>query len=231
MNPPTAEMRNVHFAYAREGSPAFVVEHLVIGAGETVILTGDSGSGKSTLLGLLCGVLAADSGSVAVAGHPLSGLSGPRRDRIRAEHIGYIFQEANLLPYLSPIENVMLAGQFSVRRRAAAGSTTAQRRASAEDLLGRLGIGDIERPSSALSVGQQQRVAAARAVYGEPSLLVADEPTAALDRGNRDRFFELLLGEAKRTGAAVLVVSHDTGIVDLFDRHVTLETVARWEER
>ncbi|MEM6914713.1 MAG: ATP-binding cassette domain-containing protein, partial [Pseudomonadota bacterium] len=168
--------------------------------------------------------------SIVVGGQSLSNVNGSKRDRLRADHIGYIFQRSNLLPYLSPTDNVLLAGQFSNARAAAAGRTTAARQAHAEDLLMRLDLDLIGRPSSTLSVGQQQRVAAARALFGTPQLLVADEPTAALDNTNRDRFFQLFLGEAKRNQAGLLVVSHDTSVIPLFDRHIDLASISRLEQ-
>jgi len=226
-----AELSDVRFRYAGGEGPTFALDALALSAGETVLLTGESGSGKSTLLGLICGVLAASSGRLVIAGEEASGASGARRDRIRADHIGYIFQHSNLLPYLSPVENVLLAGQFSKRRQSAGGGDHAARKVTAQELLDRLGVQDLDRPSSQLSVGQQQRVAAARALFGEPTILVADEPTAALDDGNRDRFFDLFLSEARRTGAGVLVVSHDLSIIPLFDRHLDLSSIARWEDR
>ena len=224
-----AEMRGVRFAYTEGEGPVFQLDALTVAPGETVVLTGESGAGKSTVLGLLCGVLRAAAGSITVAERALSGQSGARRDRIRADHVGYVFQRSNLLPYISPVQNVLLAGQFSQHRRLAAGKTDVERRAHAEGLLQRLGLEDLGRAASTLSAGQQQRVAAARALYGEPALLVGDEPTAALDTANRDRFLELFLGEAERTGAGVLIVSHDRSIVPLFDRHVELPSIARWE--
>lgn len=222
-------MDKVRFAYQGGSAEQFVLDHLAVAKGETVLLTGESGFGKSTVLGLVCGVLVPDQGSIVVADKTISTLSGNRRDQVRADHIGYIFQRANLLPYLSPLENILLTGQFSRRRRTAAGALVGERKASAEALLDRLGVGSIDRQSSTLSVGQQQRVAAARAFYGRPDLLVADEPTAALDQGNRDKFFALLLDEARRNDAGVLVVSHDTGVTSLFDRHVELGSISRWE--
>ena len=226
----TTELTDVRFWYEGSNRREFSIEHLHVDPGETVLLTGNSGSGKSTLLGLLCGVLPEQSGSIKVAGHIISGQSGARRDRLRADHIGYIFQRSNLLPFLSPVENVLLAGQFSQRRRGSAGPSSEARKAHATQFLEHLGVGALQRKTSTLSVGQQQRVAAARALYGGPSLLVADEPTAALDPENRDRFFELFLGEARRVGAGVLVVSHDPGIIPLFDRHVELTEIAQWKE-
>ncbi|MEO1041656.1 MAG: ATP-binding cassette domain-containing protein [Pseudomonadota bacterium] len=222
-------MKGLRFCYRKGAAEQFVLDDLSIGQGETVILTGESGAGKSTVLGLLCGVLAPFEGSIVVGGQTLSGATGSGRDRIRADHIGYIFQRANLLPYLSPVDNVLLAGQFSQARSIAAGKTRKGRQRYAEDLLDRLGLDTINRPSSTLSVGQQQRVAAARALFGSPTLLVADEPTAALDHTNRDRFFELILAEAKRYQAGLLVVSHDISVVPLFDRHLDLGSISRWE--
>ncbi|MEM0929150.1 MAG: ATP-binding cassette domain-containing protein [Pseudomonadota bacterium] len=222
-------MEEVRFRYREDADHQFILDQLSVRREETVLLTGESGAGKSTVLGLLCGVLAASAGSIMVGGHTISGQSGSKRDRIRADHIGYIFQSANLLPYLSPTDNVLLAGQFAKARAGKAGTSPDARRAHAEALLDRLGVGSITRSASTLSVGQQQRVAAARALFGSPDLLVADEPTAALDNHNRDRFFELFLSEAKKNGAGALVVSHDTSVVPLFDRHIDLRSLSRWE--
>ena len=227
----TTELTDVRFWYDGPHRREFSIDHLQVDPGEAVVLTGNSGSGKSTLLGLLCGVLPEQSGSITVAGHIISGQSGARRDRLRADHIGYIFQRSNLLPFLSPVENVTLAGQFSKRRRKSAGASNAARADHATHFLEQLGVGAVQRKTSTLSVGQQQRVAAARALYGGPSLLVADEPTAALDPENRDRFFELFLGEAQRVGAGVLVVSHDPEIIPLFDRHVEISEIAQWKDQ
>ncbi|MEO0398870.1 MAG: ATP-binding cassette domain-containing protein [Pseudomonadota bacterium] len=192
-------------------------------AGETVFLHGASGSGKSTLLGLIAGVSKAQRGVVDVLGHPLSRLSAAKRDRLRSDAFGVIFQQFNLVPYLSLIENVLLPCQFSPTRAARTGASPADRNAAAVELLSRLGLAKQAQESAsvaALSVGQQQRVAAARAIIGAPSLIIADEPTSALDATARDTFIETLLGEAKQ--ASVIFVSHDISLAAHFDRTVSM---------
>jgi putative ABC transport system ATP-binding protein len=195
--------------------------------GERLFLRGPSGSGKSTLLGVIAGVLVADAGRVNVLGQELGSLSSAARDRMRADHLGVIFQMFNLVPYLSVVGNVTLPLKFSGRRRKAVGGDAD---AEARRLLGRLGLTDealLARRVSDLSVGQQQRVAAARALIGGPEIVIADEPTSALDSDARDRFIELLSEEAARTGAALLFVSHDASLARLFDRAVDLAEINR----
>ncbi|NRA30417.1 MAG: ATP-binding cassette domain-containing protein [Parvularculaceae bacterium] len=226
--PPTCQMQDVAFRYDPSSSDRFQLSDLAVQAGEAVLLTGPSGTGKSTLLGLLCGVLAAESGRIHVDGQAMSGQSGSQRDRLRAEKIGYIFQNSNLVPYLSPTENVLLGGQFSKARRDKAGANAQARRDHATALLERFGITDIDRAAATLSVGQQQRVAAARAQFGAPPLLVADEPTAALDHVNRDLFFETVLSTVRAEQTGLLVVSHDLSIAHLFDRQIELTSIAKW---
>lgn len=200
------------------------IEQLSLQRGQTLLLSGPSGSGKSTLLNLIGGVLQPRSGSIIVAGQTLSSLGARKRDRFRAENLGIIFQQFNLLPFLSVVDNVLLPLQFAPQRRAASGSNPTQRRQRAEYLLDALGLQaeHWQRPSHRLSVGQQQRVAAARALIGAPALLLADEPTSALDPVNRDRFVDLLLAEAKSSACAVLMVSHDPALADRFADQASL---------
>lgn len=205
------------------------IDFFELKAGERLFLRGPSGSGKSTLLGLIAGVLEAQSGRLEVLGHDMVQLSGSARDRVRADHLGVIFQMFNLVPYLSVVQNVMLPCRFSARRREA-GSSEGQTQATALHLLSRLGLEDAEllsRNVTELSVGQQQRVAAARALIGNPSLIIADEPTSALDADSRDRFIELLSDEAQKTGASLLFVSHDASLASLFDRALDLSDINR----
>ena len=195
-----------------------------LAAGEAVFLRGPSGCGKSTLLSLMAGVLVADAGTVALLGQDWRTQSAARRDRLRADHVGYIFQQFNLLPYLSVIDNVRLPLRFSARRRA--------RCAGADEpaqWLTRLGLDASlwKRPAAQLSVGQQQRVACARALAGRPELVIADEPTSALDHDAREAFLQLLFAECRAAGASLLFVSHDQSLAPLFDRSLSLGELNR----
>jgi putative ABC transport system ATP-binding protein len=199
-----------------------------VAPGERLFLCGASGSGKSTLLGLLSGVLTPAEGDVLFLGEPLAALRAGARDRFRAEHIGYIFQQFNLLPFLDPVENVLMGCAWSKARSMRAGAERRALRDEARRLLGALGLDEAalsRRKTAELSVGQQQRVAAARALIGGPELLLADEPTSALDSGNRDTFLRLLLTECQRHGTGVVFVSHDLALASHFDRTVRLDPV------
>jgi putative ABC transport system ATP-binding protein len=226
MTDPAIKIDGLRFAW-KGAEPVLDVPVFTLARGERLFLRGPSGSGKSTLLGVIAGVLVADSGRVNVLGKELGSLSSAGCDRMRADHLGVIFQMFNLVPYLSVVGNVTLPLKFSGRRRKAVG---ADADAEARRLLGRLGLTDealLARRVSDLSVGQQQRVAAARALIGGPEIVIADEPTSALDSDARDRFIELLSEEAARTGAALLFVSHDASLARLFDRAVDLAEINR----
>ena len=205
--------------------PAFRLEPC-----ETLFLKGPSGSGKTTLLGLLGGVQKANSGTIRLLGQELGELGSGARDRFRVDHTGYIFQQFNLLPFLSVRENVELPCHFS-RLRA---SRAVQRHGSvdnaAQTLLTHLGLKDpalLERRADSLSIGQQQRVAAARALIGQPELVIADEPTSALDADAREAFIQLLFAECREAGASLLFVSHDQSLAPLFDRNLSLSELNR----
>lgn len=213
-------LRDVRFAY-RPGRDVLHVPALDVARGERVFLHGPSGSGKTTLLGLLAGVLRATSGHVEVLGRDLARLSGGERDAFRAEHVGYVFQMFNLIPYLTVRENITLPARLNAARRARLGAESPD--AAARRLAGRLGIADwLEQGVTALSVGQQQRVAAARALLGAPELVIADEPTSALDADRREAFLALLFDACADAGATLLFVSHDRGLEGMFDRAVSL---------
>jgi putative ABC transport system ATP-binding protein len=222
-------LRHVRFRYPGAGEDALRVESFTVGAGEHVFVRGPSGCGKTTLLSLIAGVLVASQGAVSVRGRDWASLSSAGRDRLRADHIGYIFQQFNLLPYLSVIDNVLLPCRFSVARtkRAAAGASTFVARAEA--LLAQMGLGQefLHRQASALSVGQQQRVAAARALIGQPELVVADEPTSALDEAVRESFMRVLLEACSEARSALVFVSHDARLARRFGRQVDLPTLNR----
>lgn len=197
---------------------------------ERVFLRGPSGSGKTTLLSLIAAVLSADSGSLTVAGHDLATLKGAQRDRFRADHIGLVFQQFNLLPFLSVAQNVSLPCHFSASRRARAIADSGSLDQAAKRLLTALKLDAdqlLHRPAMTLSVGQQQRVAVARALIGRPPLVIADEPTSALDADTRDAFLDLLFTEVEATGASLLFVSHDASLATRFDRQLDLPTLNR----
>ena len=232
---PTAAVlvKDLRFAYRGDAS-ILTIPEFTIREGEHVFLQGPSGSGKSTLLALLTGVLVPTEGEISLLGSMLTELSAGDRDRFRADHIGYIFQLFNLLPYLSVLDNVTLPCRFSARRfqRATREQTTLE--AEARRLLASLGLDSEEllgRQVAELSIGQQQRVAAARALIGAPELLIADEPTSSLDADNRANFIELMLGECNRNGATVLFVSHDRALGKHFLRDWDMSQINQAEIR
>lgn len=226
--PPVLSFDGVRFRWPGAQADVVAVDALRVGAGERVLLRGDSGCGKSTLLSLAAGVLEPRHGEVRLLGQDWARLSRGGRDRRRADHIGYIFQQFNLLPYLDALDNVLLPCRFSRVRATRAGATPVQWREAAGRLLAALDLdaGLWGRAASELSVGQQQRVAAARAMIGRPELVIADEPTSALDEGRRDAFLDLLGRVCDDAGSALLFVSHDARLATHFSRVVDFEAIA-----
>jgi putative ABC transport system ATP-binding protein len=221
---PAIDLEDLLFSY-RRGEPVLDIERLQVPVGERVFLFGPSGSGKTTLLGLLTGVLRADRGAVRVLGTDLTALSSAARDSFRGERLGYIFQMFNLIPYLTALDNIVLPCQVSRARRARVRGPLED---EARRIAGRLEITALldSRPGE-LSVGQQQRVAAARALMGRPQLVVADEPTSSLDADRRDVFLDLLFDSCREAGATLLFVSHDRSLEERFDRALSLVDVNR----
>lgn len=216
---------DVRFSWRRGAPEVLALDTLQVTSGERVFIAGRSGSGKSTLLSLLGGVNVPDSGTVTVAGTDLSTLSASARDRYRADNIGFVFQMFNLVPYLSVLDNVTLPCSFSRARSARANQLGGSLKAEARRLLDALELSSdaLQLASVAeLSIGQQQRVAAARALIGAPPLVIADEPTSALDEGTRERFLQLLFSECEARGTTLLFVSHDTRLGELFDTRLDL---------
>jgi putative ABC transport system ATP-binding protein len=223
------EVRNLGFRWPKAAADCVVIDELSVAAGSTLFLYGPSGGGKSTLLGLLAGVLLPHAGSVSLMGTSWSALSGARRDAFRADHVGYIFQQFNLLPYLSVLDNVLLPCRFSTLRRDRAAQAAGGAASRAGQLLREVGLPEAlwGRPAARLSVGQQQRVAAARALIGRPEVVIADEPTSALDAALRDDFMALLLGECRAAGSTLVFVSHDERLAAQFDVRLSLAQVNR----
>lgn len=222
------EVRDLSFAW-RGQQPLLDIASFHLKTGESLFLHGPSGSGKTTLLGLLAGITRPQRGTITVNGTIVSSLSSAQRDRWRADHISYIFQQFNLLPYLTVIDNVLLPLRFSAHARRRYGNH-ARASAQAHQFLGMLGL-DAESaarlPVGKLSVGQQQRVAAARALIAQPDLLIADEPTSSLDADARSRFLALLFDACRANKTAMIVVSHDLTLSTLFDRTVRLSDINR----
>ena len=220
------EVQDLRFSWVKNTPPVLTVDAFKVDKGEHVFLQGPSGSGKTTLLSLLGGVVSPSTGTIDINGIEVSSLSGARRDQFRVDEIGFIFQMFNLIPYLSPVQNVLLPCRFSAKRRQRA-SENGSINEEAKRLLIQLGLeAELDRKSSsALSVGQQQRVAAARALIGSPAVVIADEPTSALDADARVNFLHLLFAECQRTEATVLFVSHDGALAEQFDRTVNLKDI------
>lgn len=223
------ELTGLGFAWP--GQPELLdIPALRLEAGESLFLKGPSGSGKTTLLGLLGGVQLADRGSVRLLGQELGELGQGARDRFRVDHTGYIFQQFNLLPFLSVRENVELPCRFSRSRTQRASQRHGSVDRAAASLLAHLGLNDpalLARRADSLSIGQQQRVAAARALIGQPELVIADEPTSALDADTREAFIRLLFAECREAGSSLLFVSHDQSLAPLFDRQLSLAELNR----
>lgn len=219
---PVIALDDVQFGYGRR--LVLDVPRLWIEQGSSVLLRGISGGGKSTLLGLLAGVLLPGKGSVEVAGQALQAMRGAARDRFRADHLGVIFQQFNLLPFLSVRDNIALGLRFSrLRSERISGSVDAEIVRLLQAL--QLDPALMQRRAGTLSVGQQQRVAAARALIGRPALLLADEPTSALDREAATAFLQLMSAQCQAAGTTVLVVSHDDSLQPLFDRSISLSEI------
>lgn len=220
----TIELRGVKFNHdSATGVPILDIDHWAVAKGQQVFVHGPSGSGKSTLLNLVSGLLRPDQGEVTVLGKRLDQMNNRQRDRFRANHIGYVFQRFNLIPYLNAIENIDLARSFSARQ----GRLTAK--GTAESLLESLTVAPSEwaKPTSQLSVGQQQRVSIARALVNRPEILIADEPTSSLDQQNRDNFLSVLISLLSQHNMTLLFVSHDMALSQHFSRVQALDEFSK----
>ncbi|MHC2114159.1 ATP-binding cassette domain-containing protein [Stenotrophomonas geniculata] len=219
---PVISLEDVQFGYGTR--LVLDIPRLWVEQGSSVVLRGISGGGKSTLLGLLAGVLLPGKGRVEVAGHALQDMGGAARDRFRADQLGVIFQQFNLLPFLTVRDNIALGLRFSRLRSA---RISGPLDAEIARLLQALQLNPelMQRRAGTLSVGQQQRVAAARALIGRPTLLLADEPTSALDREAASAFLQLMSAQCQAAGTTVLVVSHDDSLQPLFDRTISLSEI------
>lgn len=218
------DIQNLKFKYSPASPLVLDIAKLQVNKAEKVFLYGPSGSGKTTLLEILAGILKPQEGTLQILNHAVHNLSGPQRDRFRADHIGYIFQSFNLIPYLTVLENITLPLYMSPAKR----SRVPQKEEQVEclKLCRDLGIEDLlYKKVTELSVGQQQRVAAARAILGQPELILADEPTSSLDYDHREKFVKLLFEVTNKHQITVIFVSHDRSLQHLFDRAIFLPDV------
>jgi len=214
---PALAIRDLRFSYPA-ASWALSVPHFEMAAGEHVLLVGGSGRGKSTLLQVVAGLRELGSGSVEVAGTRMDALRGAARDQARGRSIGMIFQTFNLLHGFSALENVLAALMFS-------SMPAASHEQRARTLLSTLGIAAADADVDQLSVGQQQRVAVARALAARPALVLADEPTASLDPENTETAMDLIQSACRAEGAALLCTSHDPAMRARFARVESIDAM------
>lgn len=217
-------INSLRFAWQKE--PIIHIDALTIQQGQHLFIEGPSGSGKSTLLNLLGGVITPQSGDIEILGQSLNQMSSSQKDAFRANHIGFIFQQFNLIPYLSVLDNITLPCTFSDDRKQKALKRSGSLQKEAMRLLAALGINDkalIQRSVNELSVGQQQRVAAARAMLGSPDIIIADEPTSALDYDHRQAFIRILFEECEKENITLIFVSHDATLKHHFSHHINLQ--------
>ena len=225
MNKPVIHLSNIRFRYSTQAKDILNIENLQVYEGKHLFIQGSSGSGKTTLLNIITGINQASSGDVKILGKSLQKMSVIQRDQFRVDELGVIFQQFNLLPYLSLLENVQLPCWFSKQRKHLAGNTSQM----AKRLLNELDIPEklFNKAVNTLSTGQQQRVAMARALIGQPKIIIADEPTSALDSNNRKRFLDLLFLEADKQGSTVVFVSHDSYMAQYFPHKIELSEINR----
>ncbi|MEX0701152.1 MAG: ABC transporter ATP-binding protein [Planctomycetales bacterium] len=216
----TLLLENVRKSYREPNGdvlPVLDVERFALADGEQAVLVGESGGGKTTLLNVIAGITVPDSGSVTIDGVNIVRLSEPARDRFRALRIGFVFQTFNLLPAFTALENVLLGMSFSGRRA---------NRGRAISLLERMGLARrLDHRPGQLSVGEQQRVSVARALANEPSLLLADEPTASVDLGHQEMVLNLIREVSGEQNVSLLLVTHSPEVAGRFDR---VEDLARF---
>ncbi|MBM97359.1 MAG: ABC transporter ATP-binding protein [Oceanospirillaceae bacterium] len=217
-------LNNLCFSYPGADTATLEIDHWQVDSGDAVFLQGQSGAGKSTLLNLISGVLSGATGEISVLGQRLDAMSGSQRDRFRANHIGYVFQQFNLVPYLDALDNIRLANRFSSRQQSPE-RPVSEIQALLDDL--QLSEADWSKPASRLSIGQQQRVAIARALVNQPEVLIADEPTSSLDQENRDNFMQVLMERVGRDRITLIFVSHDRTLEHHFKRVERLSDINR----
>ncbi|MBX9703852.1 MAG: ABC transporter ATP-binding protein [Silvanigrellaceae bacterium] len=219
------EIKGLRFAY-KKYKPLLEVNELTIFKGEKVFFYGPSGSGKTTLLGIIAGILPCHTGTIRILGNDFSKCTAKERDKIRGTHMGYIFQLFNLIPYLTVLENIVLPAKLNPKKGKQFNAHGLE--LEAISLAERLGIETIlEKKVSEISVGQSQRVAAARALLGSPSLIIADEPTSALDQDTGEQFIKNLFEQCEIQNTTLIFVSHDKHLLPYFQKRISLVELNR----
>ncbi len=214
------DIKNLKFAYQNTG-PILDIPSLEIFENDKVFLYGPSGCGKTTLLSILTGILTTTEGSVRILNQEFVGLKASIRDHIRGNEMGYIFQFFNLVPYLNVLENIILPCKLNPTRRK--NKSLSEIKEKCIELANNLNIAHIlSKKATEISIGQQQRVAAARALLGAPKIIIADEPTSSLDEENREQFLQHLFAQCETQKAALVFVSHDIHLKKLFSKHISL---------
>ena len=223
MNEETIRLDSLRFYWSKNADFKIYIPKLEIGRGEKVLLLGESGSGKTTLLSLICGFLSPISGDIFLNEQKLNDLKANKKDQFRSDNIGIIFQQFNLLPYANVIDNITLPLYFSKNRD----SRVTNHREAALNLCRSLQLSEstIAMQANKLSVGQQQRVAVARALIGNPSLIIADEPTSSLDASTQKKFLDLMFRQIEEHKSTLLMVSHDSSISNYFDRTINIKDI------
>lgn len=222
------DIQKLTFAYPGH-DPVLNITEFQVNNGEHVFLHGPSGCGKTTLLGLITGILDTQGGDLNILGRSFAQMNKKKRDDFRGSHMGYIFQMFNLIPYLTVEENILLPCRINEKRR---GRVKGKEREEVQTLAEGLGIASfLSQNVKKLSVGQQQRVAAARALAGQPEIIIADEPTSSLDHDHRKDFINVLFEQADRHHSTVLFVSHDHTLKDLFHRSVSLPEINKLSQK
>ena len=223
MNESIIKIDTVKFYWSKKSNFKIFVPNLEIKKGEKVLLLGESGSGKTTILSLICGFLNPLSGNIFINGKTINQLSSKTKDEYRADNIGIIFQQFNLLPYANVVDNVLLPLYFSKVRT----NNVPNKREKVIELFKQLRLPDdiIQFKASSLSMGQQQRVAVARALIGNPSLIIADEPTSSLDADAQKIFLDLMFEQISENNSTLLMVSHDRSLSGQFDRLIDINEI------